>query len=189
MASAPAEIPEAVAFWAHPSNYRARPAGQVQPYDEVVIHITSGHPDALGDAQMWAAPNHGTSAHLAIGQDATAYQCVPLRFAAQHAHDANGHSVGIEHSAREPGGFGKGDPGMPPTQVQLVKSAAIVARLLRGAGLQPIKGVTVKGHAEADPKTSHEKCPDGAPWPWPLYMQLVNDAYAALGAAEGPNVA
>lgn len=186
---APAEIPGVIAGWAHPSNYGSRPAGQAQPYDEIVIHITSGHPDALGDVEMWQKPRHLSSAHLVIGQDATAYQCVPLRFSAWHAHAANGHSVGVEHSAREPGAQGRGDPGMPPTPEQLRKSAGIVAYLLKAGGLSPVLGVTIKGHAAADPDTTHEKCPDGAPWPWPEYMQLVNDAYAALGAAEVPNVA
>lgn len=161
------------------SHYRERPQAQGGLYRLVVIHITDGHPNARGTAEMFANdPSCKTSAHLVVGQDAFTIQCVPLRFAAEHAHACNAYSVGIEHSARSPGSFGPSDPGMPPTEVQLRRSAKIVAYLLKAAGLQPTREF-VKGHAEADPETTHTDCPDAAPWPWEHYMDMVVEEFGA----------
>lgn len=162
------------------SHYGQRPQAQGGLYRLVVIHITDGHPDAHGTAEMFAEGDCKTSAHLVIGQDAFTIQCVPLRFAAEHAHHANAYSVGIEHSARSPGSFGVDDPGMPPTEVQLRRSAQIVAYLLKAAGLQPTREF-IKGHAEADSETTHSDCPNGCGWPWDDYMRRVAREYTTLG--------
>jgi N-acetyl-anhydromuramyl-L-alanine amidase AmpD len=178
-----AEVPNAYFTLADASNYHARPPYDGSAYDFVVIHITSGRANPIPVARMWQQPKHGSSAHFVVGQDGTVIQCVPLLYAAYHAHSANGRSVGIEHCAREPNepSFPKNDPGLPPTIEQYTASAKLVAYLLKAAGLPVQKGVTIKGHAEADPATTHTGCPDAAPWDWNLYLKLVNAAYDQLG--------
>lgn len=190
MSSQIAEVPGALWVPAHPSNYRPRPAGALTPYSLVVEHITSGHADAMPVAQMFQSPPgskanpHGSSATFVIGQDATLIQCVPLRFAAQHAHSANPYSVGIEHCAREPGEFGPNDPGLPLTPAQLQKSAWLTAYLLKAAGLTPALHLNIKGHAEADPATTHTGCPNAVAggWPWDDYFELVMASFDSIGA-------
>ena len=183
-----AEVPNAIFVPAHPNRFRQRPAveqGQ-SPYDLVVIHITSGHAEALDTASMWQkqpSPRGmlGTSAHFVVGQDGKVIQCVYLRYAAQHAHVVNGRSVGVEHAVREPGEFGPHDPGMPPTPELYAASAQLVARLLKAAGLPVQKGATIMGHAEADQLTAHSGCPDAGPWDWEHYLELVQAAYDQIG--------
>lgn len=180
------EIPNVDKFiLADRTNYTVRPSLLLRtghPYDLIVIHCTDGHERAEPVAEMWQEPHHGSSAHLVIGQDATVIQCVPLAFAAYHAHTANSHSIGIEHSARTPNELSKDDPGLPPSDAQLLKSAKIVAYLLKAAAL-PVDRDHVKGHREADPLTTHTRCPDGCGWPWDAYMNMVRDEYAKLGSA------
>lgn len=182
-----AEVPGAIMVPADPSNYRPRPQAQEGgAYRLVVIHITSGRENPYNTASMWQKPNHGSSATFVIGQDPlVALQCVPLAFAAQHAHkDVNPYSIGVEHCCREPNepSFPPGDPGLPPTDAQLDLSARIVAYVLKAGGYPPTRDY-VKGHAEVDAYTTHKGCPDAAPWPWQEYMDKVARAYAAIGAA------
>lgn len=180
-----AEVPGAEMVLACATNYRPRPQGVILTkggYDLVVIHITSGHADPYGTASMWQKPDHGSSAHFVIGQSGKILQCVPLRFAAQHAHAANARSVGVEHCAREPREFGPTDPGLPPSPELYEASAKLVAYLCKAAGLPPTRD-TIKGHAEADPQTTHTGCPDSAPWIWSYYMQLVDDEWKKLDGA------
>ena len=187
------EIPGVSKFiLADSSNRTSRPSLLIKtghPYDEVVIHCTDGREHALPVAQMWQEPHHGSSAHIVIGQDAEAIQCVPLREMAYHAHSASSHSIGIEHCARTPGELGKGDPGLKPTEAQYRKSAQIVAWLLTAAGLVPELHKTIKGHAEADPTTTHTRCPNGCGWDWNTYMMMVNEEFAKLAAPPAPLVA
>src|SRR5690349_12694747 len=99
------------------SNYGSRPS-TFRGYDLVVIHCTDGHGVAENTAQMFAKPLGGgkhASAHFVIGQDGEVIQCVPLAYAAYHAHAANSHSIGVEHCARTPGELSKTDPGLPPS--------------------------------------------------------------------------
>ena len=180
-----AEVPDAIWVPADAANYRTRSAARLtaaHPYDLIVIHITSGHDDPMGTAQMFAngdTSGKHTSAHFVVGSNQT-IQCVALRFAAQHAHAANDRSIGVEHTAREPGEFGPNDPGLPPTSNLYDRSARLVAYLLKAAGLPPTR-TYVQGHAEVDPVTTHTGCPIAAPWDWDGYMQRVVAAYAALG--------
>jgi N-acetyl-anhydromuramyl-L-alanine amidase AmpD len=173
-----------LATWvgADSSNYRA---GRARPVDKIVIHITSGHANAYPVAKMWQEPGHGTSAHFVIGQDSTVIQCVRLIDTAQHAHDANSSSIGIEHCAREPNepSFPKGDLGLPPTDAQYHASAELVATLLQRFKI-PCDRKHVLGHAEADPKTTHSKCPTGA-WDWSKYWPMVQAAFSYSGVCRG----
>ena len=139
--------------------------------DLIVCHITSGHAAAEGTASMFATAGCRTSAHFVIGQDGTILQCVGLDDVAQHAHDANGHSVGIEHCAREPREFGPTDAGMALTDPQIAASVALVEWLCDRYGL-PLDRAHVKGHAEADPKTTHAGCPEAVylGWPWERWI-------------------
>lgn len=174
-----AEYPIAKWVAADPSNWRER-TGRV--ITQIVIHITDGHANALPVAQMWQEPNHGSSAHFVIGQDATVYQCVQLEDVAWHAHSANGISVGIEHSARSKMELGHDDPGMPPTDAQYHASAELVAWLLLKFGL-PCDRKHVLGHAEADPATTHADCPTGN-WSWAVYWPMVLTSYANQGTCS-----
>jgi hypothetical protein len=182
-----AEVPGVIAVWADPANYRPRPPNAPPGgYDRVIIHITSGRADPYGPARMWQKPlSPATSAHFVTGQNGVRLQCVPLRFAALHAHAQNGRSVGVEHCVREPGAFGPSDPGMPPTPALYRASAELVAYLLKAAGLAPLRGITILGHAESDPATTHTGCPNDGPWDWPRYMALVGAEHAKLGTIAG----
>jgi N-acetyl-anhydromuramyl-L-alanine amidase AmpD len=182
----------AISVWAHPSNYRNRVVREGQPlYDYIVIHCTDGKSYARPIAEMWQDPSHGTSAHFVIDQDGTTLQCVPLRFAAQHAHDMNSRSVGIEHCARTPGEFERPpynwtrDPGLPPSEAQYAASARLVAYLLVAGGLPPDR-THVVGHAEIDKKTTHDRCPEGCGWRWDHYMAMVADECRRLIPRESP---
>lgn len=181
-----AQFPGAILMPADPSNYRA---GRPAPPSEITIHITSGHADPRGTAAMWQHPVHPpTTAHFVVGQDGTIVQSVACEDTAWHAHDASLHAIGIEHSARQPGepGWPKGDPGMPPTAELYQASAELVAHLCCAYGIVPERHVTIKGHAEADPKTTHTDCPDKAPWDWDRYMALVLEAYSSSGGGSTP---
>lgn len=169
----------ATAVWAHPNNYGTR--GIRTNYIEVTIHCTDGKSYARPVAEMWQDPNmkKKSSAHFVIDQDGTTLQCVPLRYAAYHAHDRNVFSVGIEHCARTPREFTKTDPGLPPSSAQYLASARLVAYLLVAAGLPPDR-THVRGHAESDKKTTHDRCPEGCGWNWDYYMTLVREEYAKL---------
>lgn len=163
------------------SNYGLRPA-TFHGYSEVVIHCTDGHEKAEPVAQMFAKPLAGgkhAAAHFVTGQDGEVIQCVPLAFAAYHAHAANAYSVGVEHCARTPGELGKNDPGLPPSDALYAASARLVAYLLVAAHL-PCDRDHVKGHAEADPSTTHTRCPDGCGWDWDRYMSMVKVEYDKL---------
>lgn len=167
-----AEYPAARLVPASPTNWRTR----IRPVDLIIVHTTDGHALAGPVAEMWRDPHHGSSAHYVIGQNADVIQAVPLNGVAYHAHDANGHSIGIEHCARQPGepAFGAADPGLALSEVQLLASAKLVAWLCARFAL-PIDRVHIMGHAAADPKSTHRDCPDGVRggWPWDRYLALV----------------
>lgn len=170
-----AEVPMATPVWAHPTNFRV--ANRVT-YNRVVVHVTDGHGNALPVAQMWQEPDHKSSAHLVVGQAGETYQCVRLKDVAWHAHTANWDSIGVEHCARTPGELSKTDPGLPPSPSLYAASAKLVAYLLKAAGLKAVRGVTVVGHAECDPDTTHEDCPNGA-FDWGAYWPLLEKEMAA----------
>ena len=174
-----ADYPEASWVPADPSNYHA--AHRIS-FSEIVIHCTDGHENAQPVAEMWQQPGHGSSANLVVGQAGEVIQCVALRDIAWHAHAANATSIGIEHCARTPGELGKDDPGLRPSDAQYSSSAKLVAWLCRYAGLQPSRDV-IKGHAEADPATTHTLCPIGCGWDWDRYMPMVQQEYDALDSA------
>jgi N-acetyl-anhydromuramyl-L-alanine amidase AmpD len=170
-----ADYPSATFVPAAAGNYRRALRAT---WSKVVIHVTDGHPDARPVAEMWQVPGHGSSAHFVIGQDGEVIQAVPLRDVAFHAHAANEESVGIEHCARSPREWGRGDAGMPTSDAQYRASAKLVAWLCAVAGLPPTRA-TIRGHAEADPKTTHTDCPTGA-FDFARFMPLVEAEHAAL---------
>ncbi len=173
-----AEVPAATMVPAHPSNYRTATR---LTFSRVVIHITDGRGDPYAVAEMWQEPNHGSSAHFVIGQDGAVLQCVRLKDVAQHAHAANGTSIGIEHCARSPKELGPADMGLPLSEAQYLASARLVAYLCKAAGLEVSRDVII-GHAETDPATTHTDCPGGA-FDWGVYMPLVLSAYRDLEAS------
>lgn len=143
---------------------------------QIVIHITAGQADYKKTVQYFQNPtNKGApcyvSAHYVVGQDGDIIQMVRHNDIAFHASAANGRSIGIEHTARPPKAWGHNDPGLPPTESQYRSSARLVRWLCRRYEL-PLERGFIVGHAEADPKTSHEDCPIGA-WDWDQFMSLV----------------
>ncbi len=183
-----AEIPGAIMILADKSNYRNRHKNQT--YNKIIIHCTDGKERAKPVAEMWQKPGHGSSAHFVVDQNGSVIQCVPMCFAAFHAHEINDSSVGVEHCARTPGEFERPpmnwvhDPGLPPSSALYAASARLVAYLLVAAGL-PADRAHVRGHAESDPKTTHDRCPEGCGWDWSGYMAMVQDEHRKLtGAPE-----
>lgn len=170
MAEDKADYAEAIWVPAHPTNYRK--AGRLG-FRRIIIHCTDGKPFAARVASMWQEPHHGSSAHFVIGQDGTIIQAVRLVDVAWHAHQANADSVGIEHCCRTPGELGPDDPGLPPTPLQLRRSAELVRWLCVLRSL-PLDRSSIKGHAEADPDTTHADCPEGAGINLDAYVGLVN---------------
>lgn len=171
-----ADYSSAILVPAHPSNYQPAARGN---FSMVVIHVTDGHADARPVAEMWQQPKHKSSAHFVVGQDGTVIQSVMLHDIAWHAHNVNRFSVGVEHCARSPRELGPDDPGLPPSEELYKASARLVAWLCLHAGLAPTRA-SIKGHAEADVATTHSDCPDGAPWDWDHYIDLVENAHIEL---------
>lgn len=178
-----AEYHEADWVAADPSNFRAL-ARSLSEVRAIVIHVTDGRADPYPVAEMWREPKHGSSAHFVVGQGGRVIQAVRLCDAAFHAHTANRTTVGVEHCARTPKELGLTDPGMMPTRIQYDASARLVAWLCALLGLPPDRK-HILGHHEADPKTTHDRCPDGA-WDWAVYMPLVRAAYRNLTGRETP---
>ena len=155
------------------SNYRQAAR---DTYDKIIIHCTDGRAYADAVAKMWQQPHHGSSAHFVIGQDGTVIQCVSLRDVAFHAHLVNRDSVGIEHSCRTPGELGHDDKGLPPTEVQLMAGAKLVAWLCHRANLA-VNRTNIMGHAEADKSTTHTGCPTSAGIDLDAYVDRVIRVY------------
>lgn len=170
------DYPQAAWRAADPTNYRR--AGRLG-YKLIVIHATDGRGDPFATASMWQEPDHRSSAHFVVGQDGTVVQCVRLTDVAFHAHQRNSDSVGIEHCCRTPGELGPGDPGLKPSPVQMLASARLVAWLCKQRGMTPSRDV-IKGHAEADPDTTHADCPEGAGINLDAYIGLVIQVFAEL---------
>lgn len=174
------------ALWipADVSNFHA--ADRAAP-THVVVHITDGHGDARGTAQMFATPKDkrdppvADSSHFVVGQDGLVVQCVLIKDIAWHAHSANVWSVGVEHCCRTPGVLGHDDPGLMPSDALYDASAKLVAWVCHEYGIVPTRAF-ILGHKEADPYTTHDDCPIGA-WDWSEYMVRVAAAYAALAPA------
>jgi hypothetical protein len=143
----------------------------------IVIHITDGQPRIEGTIAWFQNPvnRDGTprpvSAHYIVGQDGEVVQMVRDHDVAFHARSANGDSLGIEHNARAPGTFGRGDPGLYPTALQYACSAALVRWLCEEYGI-PMDRDHIQGHSEADSQTTHTGCPN-AVWNWDYFMDMV----------------
>lgn len=180
-----AEYPGALWVPADSSNY-SPDHRNLSSILHVVVHITDGHADAHGPAEMFATPKWkrsppvASSAHFIVGQDALVIQCIPLNAIAWHAHDANATSIALEHSARSPGEFSRTDAGLFVSDVQYAGSARLAAWCCWRCGLPATRDV-IRGHVEIDPKTTHADCPNRI-WDWPRYMALVTAEYAKLSA-------
>jgi V8-like Glu-specific endopeptidase/N-acetyl-anhydromuramyl-L-alanine amidase AmpD len=159
--------------------------------NRVVIHVTDG-PSVSSAVNTFASSSAHTSAHYIVGQDGEIVQMVRENDVAWHANSANGESIGIEHVAISRGGvnYPRRDGSMqhydemPPAEAQYAASAGLTAYLCNKYSI-PVDRTHILGHSEADPKTSHRSCPNGAGWDWDHYMQLVRDhASAAQPAAQ-----
>lgn len=181
----PAEYPSA-SFVASP-NHSSRNRVSV---NKVVIHITDGGPGLERCVERFCKPETKASPHFVIGRGGEVVQLVALDRAAWHALGWNSESVGIEHIARTPDELknwsklsretrrklveneadadSATDPGLMPTEAQIVASAALVRWLCERLGL-PMDRRHVVGHYES-PTTTHEDCgrgdDEGGIWPW-----------------------
>jgi N-acetyl-anhydromuramyl-L-alanine amidase AmpD len=154
-----------------------------QAINRIVIHIT-GAPQSPHIGSWFAREEANSSAHYMVDQGGEIIQFVREQDIAWHARGANTSSVGIEHVAIQQGGarYGRSTfPYTPPTEAEYRASAQLVAHLCRKYGLTPDR-TTIIGHREADTRTTHTACPDGA-WDWDAYMTLVAICYAAFPAA------
>lgn len=188
---AEAEYPGAV--WAPSPNHSSRKGAVV---DKIVLHITDGSPSLSGCVERFCKAETKASPHFVIGRDGTVVQLVELSRAAWHAKGWNAESVGIEHVCRSPKELKswaklsretrrklvecdedadtETDPGLMPTEAQIVASAALIKWLCERLGL-PLDREHVKGHYEC-PGTTHEDCglgvEDGGIWPWDGYLAV-----------------
>ena len=148
---------------AAPGNYRIpTPARTLQDISMIVIHITDGGATRAEQTARWFAnPRQRNprgdeihvSAHYVVGRDGEVVQCVRHEHIAHHAGTANPYSVGIEHVVP------RSEHAL--TQAQYRASAELVTWL--GQTLRiPFSSQNIKGHAEADRRTSHRTCPDRA---------------------------
>jgi N-acetyl-anhydromuramyl-L-alanine amidase AmpD len=162
------------------TNYRH--VSGTRTINRVVIHITDGGRRITGTIGWFQNPDqrnprgkHITvSSHYVIGQDGEVVQMVRHNDVAWHGGHANGDSIGIEHVANT--------RGLNPTEPQYAASAALVAWLCATYGI-PIDREHVRGHKEADPRTTHD-CPSRI-WDWDHYMDLVRAAAAPAPADAG----
>jgi V8-like Glu-specific endopeptidase len=187
-----AEYPQASRFVAAASsNFRAT-AGP-RTISRMVIHITDGGKNIDGPVTWFQNPKQPcycdpkkgncpdppklcpVSAHYVVGQDGEVVQMVLHKDVAWHAGSANGDSIGIEHVANT--------RGLLPSEAEYKASAALVVWLCNQFGL-PADRTHILGHAEADPKTGHKACPNGA-WDWDHYMSLVSSAATPPPTSSG----
>jgi hypothetical protein len=181
-----AEIPGVLWSPAHQSRVRLRPQAQFSstgqphgPYDVIIIHITDGSGNFQNTLDEWATPGI-TCAQFLVGQQGEAAQTMSIKFAAEHSHDLNSHSIGIEHECRSDNqvhGLGV----LAPSDLLYQKSAFVSAYLLKAAGLPIILGQTIGGHKQMDSKTNHDDCPLGCGWDWDRYLPLVQAQYDLIG--------
>ncbi len=171
-------------LWIPAHKQRFTPGKSGRKIDLIVLHITDGKAvDARQTARNVFAsppefnPKSGTwakqSAHYVVGRDGTVVQCVRHDDIAHHANSANKNTIGIEHNARDPG-----DTTL--TDIQYWRSAQLVVWLGQQLGI-PMHRRFIRGHAEADPKTTHKDCPARA-LDWDTYMWAIADVQ---GLAEG----
>lgn len=173
------DYPHAARFVAS-SAFSAGRSGQA--IDRIVIHITDA-PTTTSTVNHFTAAGAQASAHYLVGQDGEIVQFVAEADTAWHARGVNSRSIGIEHVAIKQGGadYPRRDGTMqhfdylPPTDTQYCESAALVSYLCDKYGLTPDR-TTIIGHRDADPRTTHTSCPDGA-WNWDHYMDLVINRY------------
>jgi N-acetyl-anhydromuramyl-L-alanine amidase AmpD len=149
---------------------------------QIIIHITDGGANINGTISWFRNPvREGrpveVSAHYIVGRDGEVVQMVRENDVAWHAGSANGESIGIEHNARAPG---RGKDALYPTAAQYCSSAALVRWLCARYGV-PLDRVHILGHAEADPSTRHQGCPNSV-WNWDYHMSMV-----AAGACFPPS--
>ncbi|MEV6871526.1 peptidoglycan recognition family protein [Amycolatopsis sp. NPDC051128] len=158
--------------------------------DRIVIHIT-GAPQTPYIGSRFTREEADTSAHYMVDQNGDIIQFVREQDTAWHARGANRRSIGIEHVAIQQGGarYPRPDgsvktfPYTPPTDAEYRASAELVAHLCRKYALTPDR-TTIVGHREADRRTTHTSCPDGA-WDWDRYMTSVAEFFAAQPSAQG----
>ncbi len=157
------EYPQAKRFEpANPGNYRASTTART--INQIVIHITDGGRNINGTVAWFKDPKAKVSAHYIVGLDGEVVQMVAHNDVAWHAHNANGHSIGIEHVASRA-------RGIMPTQAEYCASAALVSWLCQTLGI-PADRQHIQGHSEADPSTTHTDCPNSV-WNWDYYMDLI----------------
>ena len=155
---------------AHPDRYTV---GRSRAIRRLVLHITEG---GTADARVtarnaFAIPRYlqdgrwrAQAAHYIVGRDGTVVQCVLDKDIAHHAGSANESTIGIEHNTRA-------GTDTKLTNAQYLKSAELVVWLGKRLGI-PMDRHYVVGHSEADPGTTHTRCP-GRVLAWDTYMAAI----------------
>ena len=88
-------------------------------------------------------------------------------------------STPVVFRARTPRELGPNDAGLPPSDALYAATAKLQAWLCVTLDIRPSR-VTILGHAEADPNTSHTLCPTGCSWDWQRVMEMVLSEYQKL---------
>jgi N-acetyl-anhydromuramyl-L-alanine amidase AmpD len=163
-------FPGAIWIPAHADRYARRESRAIE---EIVLHITEGGTDK---AEVTAHNAFGIpkylqngkwkvqAAHYIVGRNGSVVQCVGHKDIAHHAGSANEWTIGIEHNTRA--GIDN-----KLTAAQYLKSAELVIWLGEQFGLPTDRNFII-GHSEADPGTSHSRCP-GRVLNWDTYMAAI----------------
>lgn len=173
------------ALWipAHSDRYTI-PRGS-RTIEEIVLHITEGGTDKaeITARNAFGIPKYmqngkwkNQASHYIIGRNGTVVQCVRHKDIAHHAGTSNEWTIGIEHNTRA----GKDDK---LTAAQYLKSAELVIWLCNLFGIPKSRNFII-GHSEADPGTSHSRCPDRV-LDWDTYMAAI-EHHLAIGQGRTP---
>lgn len=175
-------FPGVVWIPAHSDRYRVSNSRVIE---EIVLHITEGGTDKAETTarNAFGIPKYlqngkwkAQAAHYIVGRDGTVVQCVKHKDIAHHAGAANEWSIGIEHNTRAA-------MDTKLTAAQYLKSAELVSWICKMQGI-PIDRNYIVGHSEADPGTTHSRCP-GRVLNWETYMAAI-DHVRAVGQGHTP---
>jgi N-acetyl-anhydromuramyl-L-alanine amidase AmpD len=162
-------FPGATWIPAHADRYTVRSSRII---DEIVLHITEGGTTkaAMTAKRAFGIPKYlhngkwkVQASHYIVGQEGEVVQCVRHKDIAHHAGGANEYTIGIEHNTLS------SDTRL--TGKQYLSSAQLVVWLASHLGIRLNRHFII-GHSEADPGTSHSRCPNRV-LDWDTYMQAI----------------
>lgn len=161
------------------NNYKSLPEGE-RDINSIVIHITGWIATTeSGAVNRFLNKESNASAHYVVNREGEVLQMVRHKNIAKHVGSRiNKTSIGIEHVNQWHGAKeGYEAKYEYPTGSQYIASAKLVSWLCQKYDI-PMEhvpspeGSGIKGHAEANPNTTHKNCPNPA-WNWEGYIKLV----------------